>query len=292
MESSEAAASNSRPLFILAPPRSFTSVVCGMIGQHPQMYGLPEVNVFVADRYLGLDLLYRRVRPHLAHGLLRAVAELGLGGQTEDNVETAREWLEQDPTITTAELFADLIAWASPRRVVDKSPLHVLKPDCLGRIWNAFPDAQFLHLIRHPRPTCTSVRKLSEEIGVVDSARNAAGAAQFSRLITPENLDPDKVWTQPHLQILEFLAGVPAEQQLRVRGESLLAAPADGLQSIVRWLDVSDDPAAIEEMLHPERSPYARYGPINALLGADPGYLRNPELRAFVEPNVTLDDDE
>ena len=30
------------PLFILAPPRSFTSVVCAMIGNHPQMLGLPE----------------------------------------------------------------------------------------------------------------------------------------------------------------------------------------------------------------------------------------------------------
>jgi hypothetical protein len=38
-----------RPLFILAPPRSFTSVICGMIGQHPQMYGLPEVNLFAGE---------------------------------------------------------------------------------------------------------------------------------------------------------------------------------------------------------------------------------------------------
>src|SRR5260221_9464285 len=30
------------PVFILALPRSFSSVVCGMLGQHPQMYGLPE----------------------------------------------------------------------------------------------------------------------------------------------------------------------------------------------------------------------------------------------------------
>lgn len=38
------------PLFILAPPRSFTSVVCAMIGQHPDMCGLPEVNLAIAGR--------------------------------------------------------------------------------------------------------------------------------------------------------------------------------------------------------------------------------------------------
>ncbi len=37
------------PLFIVAPPRSYTSVVGGMLGQHPQAYGLPEVNLSHGD---------------------------------------------------------------------------------------------------------------------------------------------------------------------------------------------------------------------------------------------------
>src|SRR5438874_389166 len=32
------------PVFILALPGSFSSVVCAMLGQHPEMYGLPETN--------------------------------------------------------------------------------------------------------------------------------------------------------------------------------------------------------------------------------------------------------
>ena len=64
-----------RPLFILAPPRSFTSVSCGMIGQHPQLLGLPETNLFARADYNQLALLFR-VRPRLQHGLLRAIAEL------------------------------------------------------------------------------------------------------------------------------------------------------------------------------------------------------------------------
>jgi hypothetical protein len=30
-------------VFLLAPPRSFTTVVSSMLGQHPQLYGLPEM---------------------------------------------------------------------------------------------------------------------------------------------------------------------------------------------------------------------------------------------------------
>src|SRR5277367_299883 len=34
------------PLFVLAPPRSYTSVIAAMIGQHPELAGLPELKPF------------------------------------------------------------------------------------------------------------------------------------------------------------------------------------------------------------------------------------------------------
>jgi hypothetical protein len=37
------------PLVILAPGRSYTSVVCTMLGQHPQMYNLPELHLFACE---------------------------------------------------------------------------------------------------------------------------------------------------------------------------------------------------------------------------------------------------
>lgn len=282
-----------RPLFILAPPRSFTSVVCGMIGQHPEMYALPEVNLFVADRYRGLKVLYRRFRPHLAHGLLRAVAELGLGAQTADDVEAARTWLEEDPSLSTTTLFEDLITWAAPRRIVDKSPLHVLKTEHLTRIGNAVPNAQFLHLTRHPRATCASVKRLNEEIETLETKRNRGQSRrdQSWRFVETDALDPDQLWLLPHLRIVEFLEQIPSARKLRVRGEDLMAEPGRGLLDIVRWLGVSESTDALEAMLHPERSPFACFGPRNALLGGDPGFLRNPTLRPFEPPNIDLADE-
>ena len=36
------------PLFILGAPRSFTSICCAMLGNHPDMFGLAETNLFGA----------------------------------------------------------------------------------------------------------------------------------------------------------------------------------------------------------------------------------------------------
>ena len=37
-----------QPVFLLATARSFSSVVTAMIGQHPQLAGLPELKLFCA----------------------------------------------------------------------------------------------------------------------------------------------------------------------------------------------------------------------------------------------------
>ena len=37
------------PLVILSPARSFSSVVSTMIGEHPQLYGFPELHICTSD---------------------------------------------------------------------------------------------------------------------------------------------------------------------------------------------------------------------------------------------------
>ena len=75
------------PLFILAPPRSYTSLFNAMIGQHPEAYGLPElapgqhlhrafhiVRVHVFHLELGdvLKLLFRYLADRIQPRRLRA----------------------------------------------------------------------------------------------------------------------------------------------------------------------------------------------------------------------------
>ena len=264
------------PVFILSPPRSFTSVVSAMIGQHPDLYGLPEVNLFAADTVRGL-LRWFEFRPRLSHGLLRAVAELGLGAQTAENVATAKEWLGEDPALSTAELFRDMSAWADGRGLVDKSPLHVYEERALNRMIEAFPDARFIHLVRHPRSTCESVSNLQTAI------REGGGRT------LPRDLDPDQVWLHPHQRIDRFLSELPAEQYHLIRGETFLAEPEVQLTDLCAWLGVAGDPDALEAMLHPERSAFACLGPRNAPFGTDPSFIRNPVLRKYVPKATSLE---
>src|SRR5215475_14600268 len=81
------------PVFILGSPRSFTSLVCGMLGQHPQAYGMPELNLFISDTLKGLLEELTGYRQIQIHGLLRAVSQLYSGEQTLNSVDMARRWL-------------------------------------------------------------------------------------------------------------------------------------------------------------------------------------------------------
>ena len=58
-----------------------------------------------------------------------------------------------------------------------------------------------------------------------------------------------------------------------------MSDPPTHLTAICRWLGIRDDEEAVAEMMHPERSPFACFGPINALFGNDPNFLRGPTFR-------------
>ncbi len=281
-----------QPLFILSPPRSFTSVTCAMIGNHPQMFGVAETNLFARNTIGELEELYR-FRPRYQHGLLRTVAELSLSGQSEDSIETAEVWLREHHAVSTAQVFGDLMAWASPRGLVDKSPIYVVAEGALERIGSAFPGARFLHLTRHPRGTCESIFKLRQS--TVQGQRRlrrlwGRGTRQSTMVgqVDPE-LTPDQMWLKPHNRISSFLATVAPAQKMCLQGELLLSDPRKYLTKTASWLAISIEELAIEAMLHPETSPFARFGPRNAPFGNDPSFLKEPALRPYKPKPMSLD---
>jgi hypothetical protein len=78
------------PLFILGSPRSFTSLLCAMLGQHPQAYGVPELNLFAGETVGDLLDQMKGIRQFQMHGLLRTVAELYAHEQNLVAVEILR----------------------------------------------------------------------------------------------------------------------------------------------------------------------------------------------------------
>src|SRR3546814_6380190 len=84
------------PLFLLAPPRSYTSLVNAMLGQHPQAFGLPELCLFNVERlvelWVGVEGETAERGAMARHGMMRAVAEFYGGEQSAATVNMARDW--------------------------------------------------------------------------------------------------------------------------------------------------------------------------------------------------------
>jgi hypothetical protein len=93
------------------------------------------------------------------------------------------------------------------------------------------------------------------------------------------DLDPQRGWYALHRNICEFLQSIPGEQHIRIRGEDVLQDLDHHLRALAAWLGLRTDAEAIEEMKHPERSPYASFGPPGARFGNDRFFLQDPVLR-------------
>lgn len=243
-----------------------------MLGQHPQCYGMPELNLFAEDTLDAMVSRFSGVRQFQMHGLLRAVAQLYGGEQSIASIEMAWRWILKRMDLSTGEVYQELAEHIKPLRVVDKSPVYCAAPENLARLRNAFPDARFLHLLRHPIAQGKSIMSISD-----------GAMALFSDSVDYEGetaiIDPQISWFDVQVNIMEFLADVPESDWLRMRGEDLLNEPERHLAEICRWLGIGDDAAALEAMMHPECSPYAHLGPVGAHLGNDINFLRSPSYR-------------
>jgi hypothetical protein len=266
------------PILLLAPPRSFSTLICNMLGCHPQMFNVLETQLFDVDR---MDEWYYRFggRHHDGDGLRRSIAEVIFGAQNERTVNMAERWLFARQDWESAEVVSALVRELHPLILVEKTPIEK-EPieDSLGRRLHHFPRARFIHVIRHP---VSHRRSLSEHLAKMVSSRNSRDIPRrISRVLhrgaTGWAVDPQFFWLHIHTVILEFLKIIPPEQHIRLRGEDIFGSLDDTLQRIARWVGVRDDNASIEAMKHPENSPFARLGPNNSLYGADPNFLNNP----------------
>lgn len=253
-------------LILLSPPRSFSSVVSTMIGQHPDLYGFPELHLFIGDTVQEvLDREYRAGNHFGPPGLLRTIAELEFGCQTTATITRAIGWLAQRAHWSTKAMMEHLRARVAPRIGMEKSPITALKPLGLERAWAFYPQAHFLHLVRHPVSTRRSMDLFLDQRTRQDQGR------PFDSLIS---------WYRFHRNILEFTQSLPPGQALMVKGEDILSEPDRYLPQIAEWLGIRTDAQAIQAMKHPEYSPYAYRGPAPAHGGNDGNFMRAPELRS------------
>lgn len=267
------------PVFVLAFPRSCSSVVATMLGQNPGLAGLPETKLFLYPRLGQLEsALPRALREcgvrHRSPGLVRAVAQLIFGGQSETASEAALAWLGARGEWTGANVFDALLDVIEPHHAVEKSPEHVTSTAALRRVVTAYPRARFVHLVRHPLTTCTSVDR----------------HWQRSRFAGTGTMPPIgsvlRSWVEVQRRLVALADTLGADRMYRIRAEDILADPCEHLVAVAEWLGVRHDEDAVQRMVHPENSPFAALGPEGLEGGLDPSFLGSPSLRRHVGPGA------
>jgi hypothetical protein len=187
----------------------------------------------------------------------------------------ANHWAAARQECTTAAVYQELVAKIHPLIAVEKSPAYTIDINRMLAMHAAFPDARFLHLTRHPVGQCKSVMQMN--FGAFALYVNSIEFQEDRAFV-----EPQLAWHDLNINILNFLDTVPPQQQLRVRGEDVMSDPKTELARICRWLGIRDDAEAVDEMMHPERSPFACFGPLPAMFGNDPNFLRGPTFRPHV----------
>jgi hypothetical protein len=271
------------PVFVLAPARSYSSVITMMLGQHPQLVGLPELKLFsyrsIGRMEASLPRFWtERGVTHRSPGLVRTLAEFEFGNQRAGSLALARAWLRQRSHWSGAEVLDVLMERLSPRVCVEKSPENVEKSNSLERLVSAYPRARYLHLTRHP---VTAQRSMQAHLD-----RTLPGYSQDG-----QPMSGIASWFETHRRILRYSAALPGNRYLRVRAEDVLNDLRPQLRAIAAWLELRTDPPAIEAMTHPEASPFASFGPSDSgvIGGNDPDFLRDP-IPHRVEVTGNLDE--
>ena len=268
---------------MLAPPRSYSSVVTTMIGQHPDLAGLPELKLFcyrtIGELEASLSQFWiDRGVTHRSPGLVRALAEFEFGGQTAQSLSAAHAWLRDRLDWSGSDVLDILLERLNPRKAVEKSPDNLETDAALTRMAAAYPRARYVHLTRHP---VTTQRSMQEHWNRINPSHSPDG----------EPMSGIGFWYEIHQRILHFAASLPKDRYLRVRGEDVLNDTQSQLHAIAAWLGIRADGNAIERMRHPEASPFARPGPAASGVagGNDPSFLHDPvphrvEIPCNLEP--------
>jgi hypothetical protein len=271
-----------------------------MCGQHPQIYAVPELHLFVAENIAEWLEVCKSATFQMNHGLLRAVAQLFFGAQTESTVRQAAGWVRRRSHFTTGFLLETLAEATHPRLVVEASPSIVYHLDFMHRAYLMFPHGRFLHLVWHPRAFAESVLDSIRELSrsgplppshwLVQLASISMPSARQDPSEQPSILDPQGAWYRLNKNICDFLDTVPERQKLRIRGESLRTNADEVLGQFAMWMALQTDSAAIQLIKHPERSPYATLGPSNAPFGTDVFLPGTPSFLSTGEESDSLDE--
>jgi amino acid adenylation domain-containing protein len=247
------AAKNPPAVFVLSPPRSGSTLLRVMLAGHPLLFAPPELELLsfntLAERREALSGKYS----FWLEGTVRAVMEVkGCG------MEEARRLMEEceGRDLSVPQFYGLMQEWVGGRTLVDKTPSYALDKEVLRRAENWFDGALYVHLLRHPYGMIRSFGEAKLE-QVFFRYRHSFSRRELAELI----------WLVSQQNIAEFLSGVPAGRQHRLRFEELVSSPREVLEGLCGFLGIEFHPAMVEPYRHQEGRMTDGIHPLSQMLG-------------------------
>lgn len=236
-----------RPLFIVGNKRSGTSHLVRLLNLHPQVFVSHESDVVWALYLLSQDLPFRSHPWDSDRGLLHTLESCGdlfRKDRTpwQNLLAIQQRLMERGTPFLPAQIKGELL-W-----IGDKKPFQHGDPQLVGFILENFPDAHFLHIVRHPFSVAVSSDRFNEK-------RNG----DFWLGITLE----EKVerWTFHERHALSLREKLPGRVH-DLRYEDLCERTAEELSRIFAFLQLPTDTAILAEAAQQTRSAAQRVSAI------------------------------
>ncbi|MGB0931362.1 MAG: sulfotransferase family protein, partial [Chitinophagales bacterium] len=213
-------------IFILAPPRSGTTLLRVMLAGHPQLFAANELQL------LGFDTMKERSEAYSGkfglwkEGLIRTVMELK--GCDAEQAKFSIFQCEQQGR-KTFEMYRLLQHWIGDKTLVDKSPSYSMDFNILQQAAQQFGDkAIFIHLVRHPYSMIQSFAKMrmNQVAYLKPHSYNARETGELT-------------WTHSHQNIDKFLQTIPQNRQYRLHFEYLVQNPERHIREMCEQIGLS-----------------------------------------------------
>ncbi len=225
---------NPSAIFVLAPGRSGTTLLRVILGGHPQLFAPPELHLL---SYTTMEerrsVISRRSQREKLDGAIQAQMSAGNCPVGE------ADWIIrgfEDAQLPVREFYRQLQAKVSPRRLVDKTPMYAWHPETLERAEELFDQPMYIHLLRHPYGVILSYEEMRMDQMALIRRPAAVSLTEFA----------EALWQISHRNILDFLARIPGNRQMRLSFENLVTEPEATIASLCRFLELDPHPGMLD----------------------------------------------
>ncbi len=230
---------NPPAIFILAPPRSGTTLLRIMLAGHPQLFAANELQLLHFNTLQERKEAYTGKFSLWSEGTIRTIMELK--NCDADKAKSIMQTFEEE-NLTTQEFYQVLQKWVGNRIIVDKSPSYAMDMMALKKAEADFDNAIFIHLSRHPYSMIKSFEKMHMDQVMFLNKHN------YNSRNTGE-----LIWYESHQNIFDFLKKIPADRQFRIIYEDLVQQPKEVMEAMCETIGLPFHPNLLNPYLGIEK---------------------------------------